>query len=151
MAVKPGYISVSANMDLEKLDKYTELNRDLYLTPIEEGQRIVLNNLFFDYDKAEIKKESYPELDRLSKLLQTNNALKIEIGGYTDSRGSEAYNDVLSKRRAEAVANYLVKKSGVGEKRISVQHYGENNPTADNSTAEGRQQNRRVEFKILSK
>lgn len=151
MAVKPGYVSVSANMDLEKLERYTEMNKDLYLTPIEEGQKIVLNNLFFDFDKADIKKESYPELDRLSKLLQNSNTMKVEIAGYTDSKGSEAYNDVLSRHRAEAVAKYLGKKSGVAEKRISVQHYGENNPKADNSTAEGRQQNRRVEFRILSK
>jgi outer membrane protein OmpA-like peptidoglycan-associated protein len=151
LAVKEGYMSVSANLNVENLDKYTEIKQDLYLTPIEAGQRIVLHNLFFDFDKYELKKESYPELNRLSKLLKENKKIKVEISGFSDSQGSEAYNDVLSKHRAEAVGHYLLKKSAIDSHRLSIKSYGEHKPLADNATAEGRHVNRRVEFKILEK
>lgn len=151
LAIKDHYISVSANLNVEKLEKYTEVKKDLYLTPIEVGQSIVLHNLFFDFDKYELHRKSYPELDRLADIMKKRSTLKVEISGYTDSQGSEAYNDVLSKHRAEAVAHYILKKSGVDHKRIVVHSYGEHKPSDNNATAEGRQHNRRVEFKILEK
>jgi OmpA-OmpF porin, OOP family len=77
--------------------------------------------------------------------------MHIEISAHTDNVGTEAYNDELSIKRAEAVMNYLVSKSGIEKTRIVMKHYGELNPVATNTTAKGRQLNRRVEFKILSK
>lgn len=151
LAHKPGYISVSANLDLENLGKYIEMNKDLYLTPLETGQSIVLNNIFFDTDKSELKKESFPELNRLVKVLKASPSMKVEISGHTDSKGSEAHNDVLSQQRAKAVATYLLQKSEIDDKRVMLRYYGESKPKADNTTAEGRQENRRVEFMVMSK
>ncbi|HTF81302.1 MAG TPA: OmpA family protein, partial [Cytophagales bacterium] len=110
-----------------------------------------INNLFFDYDKSELKKESFHELNRLAKLLQDNPQLKVEISGHTDNIGSDAYNDKLSYDRANAVVTYLVGKLGAEEKRITAKYYGEDKPIADNKSAEGRTRNRRVEFKIIAK
>jgi len=151
LAMSPGYVSVSSNIDLTNMTDYKELKRDLYLTPIEVGEKIVLNNIFFDFDKSDLRKESFPELDRLAIILKNSSAMRVEISGNTDNIGTEAYNDGLSVRRAEAVTAYLIKKSGIDNNRIVMKHYGDLKPVASNATAAGRQLNRRVEFKILSK
>jgi OOP family OmpA-OmpF porin len=151
LAEKEGYISTNENIDLSNMKEYKEIEKDLYITPIETGQVITLNNVFFDFDKYELKKESYPELDRLATQLKKNGTMKIELSGYTDSIGTKAYNDKLSSNRAQAVADYLIAKSGVDKKRVIVKHFGESKPVATNATAKGREQNRRVEFKITSK
>ncbi len=151
MAQKEGYISISENVDLSNMTAYKEYQKDLYLTPIEADQIIVLNNVFFDFNKYDLKKESYPELNRVADQLKKSSTMKIEIAGYADSIGTKAYNDKLSAKRAESVYNYLLTKTGLDKSRITLKHYGEDNPAASNSTAKGRQLNRRVEFKILSK
>jgi OOP family OmpA-OmpF porin len=151
LAQKEGFVSVNSNIDLTNMPEYKEYQRDLYLTPIEEGQTVVINNIFFDFDKYELKKESFLELDRLVTLLKKSNTMKIEISANTDNTGTEEYNDKLSIKRAEAVFNYLVAKTGVDKSRIVMKHYGELMPVASNATAKGRQLNRRVEFKILAK
>ena len=151
LAEKEGYISINENIDLTNMKVYKEYERNLYITPIETGQIIALNNVFFDFDKYVLKKESYPELDRLALLLKKNNTMKIELAGYTDSTGTKAYNEKLSANRAQAVADYLISKSGVDKKRVIVKQFGESKPVATNATAKGRGLNRRVEFKITSK
>lgn len=150
LASASGFVSVSANFDLRQQKKYVEKTINLYLTPAEAGQRIVINNIFFDFDKSELKKESFNELNRLSKLLSDSKTMQVEIGGYTDNVGAASYNAVLSEKRAEAVAQYLLKQSNVDKSRIVLQHYGEKNPIADNKTKHGRELNRRVEFKIIA-
>jgi len=150
-AKKDGYISINENMDLTNMKEYKEYERDLYITPIEKGQIIVLNNVFFEFNKYELKKESNPELDRLAELLKKSPTMKIDVSGYADSIGTKAYNDKLSSKRAEAVANYLITKSGIDKNRVLVKHFGESKPVASNSTAKGRELNRRVEIKITSK
>ncbi|HWZ21339.1 MAG TPA: OmpA family protein, partial [Cytophagaceae bacterium] len=151
LAEKPGFISVNSNIDLTKMTEYKEYHKDLYLTPIEVGQSIVINNIFFDFDKYDLKKESFPELNRLVKILNSNTTMKIEISAYTDDMGTIKYNDNLSIKRAESVVNYLLSNSGIDKSRIVMKHYGESKPVASNATANGRQLNRRVEFKILVK
>ncbi len=151
LAQENGYISVNSNIDLTAMKEFKEYKKDLYITPIEVGEKVVINNIFFDFDKYELKKESFLELDRLVNLLKTNNGMKIEISANTDNIGTEAYNDGLSIRRAESVTKYLLTKSGIETDRITMKHYGDLNPVASNATAAGRQLNRRVEFKILSK
>ena len=151
LAEKEGYISINENIDLTNMKEYKEYERDLYITPIETGQIIALNNVFFDFDKYVLNKESYPELDRLASLLKKSSTMKIELAGYTDSTGTKAYNEKLSANRAQAVADYLIAKSGVDKKRVIVKHFGEAKPVATNATAKGRGLNRRVEFKIMSK
>ncbi|MDB5258527.1 MAG: ompA [Chitinophagaceae bacterium] len=151
LATKDGFISVNDNIDLTSQSEYQQITRDLYLTPIEVGESITIKNIFFDFNKAVLRKESYLELNRLAKLLSGNPSMKVQISGYADSIGTSTYNDKLSQKRAEAVAAYLISKSGADTTRISLKHFGEANPVSTNSTAKGRQLNRRVEFKILAK
>lgn len=145
---KEGFYPLSQNIDLKSLLDYKEINKDLYLSPIEKGQSIRLNNLFFEFAKADIKAESFNELDRLYQILVANPELKIEIGGHTDDVGSDDYNNNLSKSRANAVMNYLIKK-GIEADRLTAKGYGETKPEVPNTTEENKATNRRVEFKII--
>ncbi len=117
---------------------------------IEEGKPVRLNNIFFDYDKATLKPESHQELYRVLRFLHENPGLKIEIAGHTDSRGADAYNRDLSRRRASAVARFLI-NSGAQVAGIEVEGFGESRPISSNRTARGRKLNRRVEFRILKR
>lgn len=148
MAQKEGYYAVTQNVDVANLTTYKEIVVDLYLNPIEKGQTIRLNNIFFDSGKYDLLPESYAELDRLFKVLKDNKGLQIEIGGHTDAVGSDANNMTLSNNRANAVMNYLVKK-GINTSRLSAKGFGETKFIATNDTEEGKQLNRRVEFVIL--
>jgi len=113
------------------------------------GSTFVLKDIFFEFDKSTILQQSYFELMRLISLLNTYPTMKIEIGGHTDSKGSETYNQRLSENRAKAVTDYLISK-GVPEKRLQFKGYGKAQPIDTNETEEGRARNRRVEFKIIS-
>lgn len=115
----------------------------------EVGQVIVLENIFFDFDKSVLLPQSFVELHKLINILEEYPNMTIELSGHTDSKGSDKYNLKLSKQRAEAVYNYLVEK-GIDEKRLTHKGFGANQPIADNSTDAGRAKNRRVEFKIIS-
>lgn len=149
-----GKMSESQNLDLRdvKADQVIE-NEDFSLQPIEvvtvqPNVTIVLNNVFFDFDKATLKPESFSELNRVVDLMKDKNTMQIEIAGHTDATGPEQYNLGLSERRAKSVMNYLTGK-GVSGERVTVVFFGEQKPVEDNATKEGRKKNRRVEFKIL--
>lgn len=145
-----GYYSVSENINLETVSDYREIEKNLYLAPIEIGEIVRLNNVFFDFNKYELKPESFPELDRVVKFLNEYPNLEIELSGHTDNIGTHEYNMKLSENRANAVAEYLTGK-GIAKNRIIVVGYGETQPADTNQSEEGRQKNRRVEFKILRK
>jgi outer membrane protein OmpA-like peptidoglycan-associated protein len=153
-AEAPDRISENQNMDLRNVDNDQVIaNKDFRLAPIQvstvkENVTIVLNNIFFDIDKAVLKAESFPELNRIISLMKERSAMEIEIAGHADATGSEPHNLQLSERRAKSVVNYLVKE-GITNDRISVVFYGEKQPVASNTTIDGRRKNRRVEFKIL--
>lgn len=106
-----------------------------------------LENVYFDFDKYEIKQESFDALNKIVNILSENPSYKVLIEAHADNIGSDAYNITLSGRRGEAVKNYLV-SNGIGESRITSQAYGEARPAQSNSTAEGRAMNRRVEFTV---
>jgi OOP family OmpA-OmpF porin len=153
-AESDGKISESQNLDLRNItsDKVIE-GENFNLSPIEvatvkENVTIVLNNVFFDFDKAELKPESFPELNRITELMKEKSGMQITISGHTDATGPEQYNLGLSERRAKAVVKYLVEK-GIASDRITTEYFGESKPTDTNDTKEGRQKNRRVEFRIL--
>lgn len=115
------------------------------------GDSIVLNmpgNITFDTDRAEIKNSFYDVLDSVGLVLEKFNKSDIRVSGHTDSTGSREYNQQLSQRRAQSVADYL-RRRGVASGRIYTAGYGEDRPIADNRTASGRAQNRRVEIEIL--
>jgi len=151
IAVKrDGYLFHSENFDIPATASYQEVEKNVELKKIDIGKSIVLKNIFFDFDKATIRPESANELERLIKLLNENPTLKIELGSHTDSKGSDDYNQKLSQSRSQSVVTYLIGK-GIATDRLVAKGYGETVPVATNDTDEGRQQNRRTEFKILSK
>lgn len=113
------------------------------------GGTFVLKEIFFEFDKSTLLQQSYFELMKLMTLLETYPEMQIEIGGHTDGKGSDGYNQRLSENRAKAVVDFLVSK-GIDIKRLKYKGYGKSMPVATNDTDEGRALNRRVEFRILA-
>jgi len=162
-ADKKGYIGESEHFDLRDDFEYKEYVLDIVLYPIpapvepepapEPAPVVVaeirMNNIFFDFNKSDLRRESLMELGRWVNFMQDNPAMKIEISGHADSVGTEDYNMKLSLRRAQAVVNYLVGQGVTGD-RLTAQGFGESMPVVANDTDEGRQQNRRVEVKIIN-
>jgi outer membrane protein OmpA-like peptidoglycan-associated protein len=148
LAEKEKFIATSNNLSTKNLQAYKEIQQDLYLTPIEVGQTIRLNNIFFDTDKFALRNESTAELNRLVRILNENPAMSIEVMGHTDAVGNDQNNMTLSQNRADAVKEYLLNK-GVASNRLSSKGFGKTKPLASNDTEEGRQMNRRVEFSIV--
>jgi outer membrane protein OmpA-like peptidoglycan-associated protein len=109
----------------------------------------VLENVYFDTDKWDLKPESYGALDNLFINLNSNPKMKVELAGYTDSDGEDVYNMELSQRRADAVKAYIVKR-GIDSKRILAKGYGEKLPRVPNTTDENKALNRRTEVKVIS-
>lgn len=149
-----GHISTNQNLDLTAYTKDGNLvTPDITLAPIEVAAieadiSITLNNIFFDFDKAVLKPESFPELNRIVTLMNEKPGMTVEIAGHTDATGPASYNMTLSERRAKAVSGYLANK-GIAADRIVTVFFGETKPLETNDTREGRQKNRRVEFKII--
>lgn len=125
-----------------------QINKTVYIT--EEDKKVVkdaIQNLEFDLGKATLRATSFPSLDRVAALLVNKN-FSLKLAGHTDNTGSDELNMKLSKDRAEAIKAYLTSK-GANASRIEATGYGETQPIATNKTAEGRQQNRRVEFTLF--
>ena len=155
-----GYLFHSENVDIPKASGYKEYEKNVDLKKVEVGQTIVLRNIFFDYDKATLRDASRNELERLIKLLNENPTLRIEISGHTDTQGDATYNQKLSENRAKAVVEYLV-RAGISASRLEYKGYGESKTQISEADIlkmktktereDAHQQNRRTEFKILSK
>jgi len=149
-----GHLHHSENFLVPDNSSYAEISRPIELETIRVGGTIVLNNIFFEFNKTTIKKESTPELDRLYKLMSNMKNLVIEISGHTDSKGGHDLNMELSQGRAEAIVEVLVKR-GIEKERMVAKGYGETKPVANNLDSEGNEDeegmalNRRVELKIL--
>ena len=150
-AFAKGYIFHSERFDIAQAAPYQVIEKNILLNRLEAGPIVVLNNVFFDFDKSTLRPESKGDLNNLINLLKQNPTMRIEIRGHTDSKGSDEYNIVLSRNRAKAVLNYLINQGGIEKDRLVSYGYGERMPIASNATDEGRQMNRRVEFKILAK
>ncbi len=145
---KKNYFFKSLTFDFsEKLDVGGKVVNVL-LEPIRKDVKEVLNNIFFDSGKADLRPESYAELDKLQKLLKENPSLQVEISGHTDNVGKESENQILSEKRALSVLNYLT-KNGVNPLNIKSVGYGATKPILPNDSDENRQINRRIEMKIL--
>ena len=121
---------------------------DIYLEKAEKGSKVVLNNIFFDTDKWQLKEESKTELDLVVKYLQTNPNIKVQISGHTDDVGDKAYNQNLSEKRATSVVNYLT-EAGIPKAQLETKGFGESQPQVPNTSLENRAKNRRIEFEIL--
>lgn len=139
---------------LKELITNITLDTLLVLDRLEKNKIFVLNNIYFDLDKSDIRPDAALELDKLVELLNDNPEIKIEMGSHTDSIASNSYNLQLSQRRAESTVNYLI-KNGIAAERLVAKGYGEEKPIARNTNPDGtdnpdgRQRNRRTEFKIL--
>ncbi len=120
------------------------------LVVVTEKKIELKQTVFFDTNKATIKPVSFPLLTEVAQAMKDNPTIKVDVEGHTDSQGNDAFNLKLSQRRAESVKKFLVGK-GVAQDRMNPKGYGENVPIADNRTADGRAQNRRVEFVITSR
>jgi len=150
-----GYLFKSENLIVPEKSEFSTIQSEIKLAPIEAGQNIILNNIFFDFDQATITPQSKSELDKLFRLLVNNPSMKVEIQGHTDSKGNDDYNKKLSQARSESVVKFLIDK-GISKSQLSAKGYGETQPIAKNTNAdgsdnpEGRKLNRRTEMKILS-
>jgi len=122
---------------------------DLSKTPIEVGRVVTLKNIFFETDKYELLPRSFVELNKLLALMRTHPNMVIEIRGHTDIVGNSDYNQYLSRKRSKSVVHFLI-EHGIEAYRLQYKGFGSEQPTATNDTKEGRQLNRRVEFKIIS-
>lgn len=147
---KKGYAFKSMRFDYsqKKADDLRPIEMDILLNPIEKGTVFVLNNIFFDSGKWELRDKSKAELNELIRFMQDNPQVKGEISGHTDDVGDKTANQELSLKRAKSVYEYLL-QGGIDAKRLTYKGYGETKPTAPNDTEENRQLNRRIEFKIL--
>ncbi len=142
-----GFLFHSENIFIPKKEE-DKIHKKIVLSKLESGSKIVLNNVFFDSDKYDLKPTSEAELENIVKLLKENPELKVEISGHTDNVGNEDYNLKLSRKRAISVVKKLA-EAGIEKNRLKPVGYGSKSPVASNETETGRQQNRRTEFKIL--
>jgi outer membrane protein OmpA-like peptidoglycan-associated protein len=142
------YITESAPVVLKKDETKIQ---NFVLKPIPKvGERVVLKGITFDFNSAVIRPASYPVLDDAARVLKAKPTMRVEIGGHTDSVGSDSYNMKLSNQRANAVREYFIRYHNIEPNRLIATGYGETQPIADNRTRSGRDMNRRIEFKVLS-
>lgn len=137
----------AAAQSAERVSEMEKELAELNAKKTERGLVITLGDVLFDVNKAELKSGSERNVRRIADFLQEYPERKVLIEGFTDSTGSESYNQVLSERRAEAVRQFLI-ANGVSADRVTARGYGEMSPVASNKTAAGRQLNRRVEIII---
>ncbi|BDD11001.1 cell envelope biogenesis protein OmpA [Fulvitalea axinellae] len=164
MAIKTDYLTGRSNFSMigktvpqEQLVKQVtekEYSTRIYLNKLEINKSIVLENIYYDFDKSDIRPDAAIELDKLVDILKDNPKIKIELSSHTDSKGEADYNLDLSQRRAESAVSYIITK-GIDPNRIVAKGYGESVPIAANTNPdgsdnpEGRQKNRRTEFKVI--
>jgi outer membrane protein OmpA-like peptidoglycan-associated protein/tetratricopeptide (TPR) repeat protein len=145
-----GYLYFLDIIDLSGYSGEEKVIQDFYLKKIEVGTKVVLENIYFETGKAVLRPESFDALDQVLRFLENNPGIKLEISGHTDNTGSLRINQKLSGARAKAVVDYLV-AGGIPAEMLVYQGYADTQPVAPNDTPEGREKNRRVEFKVLSK
>lgn len=114
----------------------------------KERENFVFEPIYFDFDQSFIREEHKSFLNRLIKVVKGHSDLRVLVVGHTDAEGSNGYNNILSRQRAEAIVNYFVQQ-GIAKERLKFDFKGENDPAAPNDTAEGRQRNRRVDFEFI--
>ncbi|HTF20371.1 MAG TPA: OmpA family protein [Chryseolinea sp.] len=142
-----GYLNSTDSIEVAD-NELSPYSRDLFLTPVEIGTTVRLKNIYFDFDKTTLKKESFPELNKVVEFLKVNPNIEIEIAGHTDNKGTDDYNINLSQGRSQSVVDYIVSQ-GIDSGRLGAHGYGEGKPIETNDTDGGRAINRRVEFTVL--
>jgi outer membrane protein OmpA-like peptidoglycan-associated protein len=156
---KDGYFASSQNFGTQGAAKSDTLTVDIYLKKLEKNKAYRLNNIYYDFDKSDLRAESKATLDTLYNILIENPTIIIELSSHTDTRGSDQYNLDLSQKRAESCVNYLIKDKGIAKERVVAKGYGETKPLDDCSKyaecpqdqsgdCPCHQLNRRTEFKV---
>ena len=145
-----GYLYFLDIIDFSQVNGDEKLQRNFFLKKVEVGTKVVLDNIYFETGKAILRAESHNALDQVFRFLENNPAMQLEISGHTDNTGSLRINQRLSRDRAKAVVDYLV-NLGISQDMLISEGYADTQPVAPNNTVEGREKNRRVEFKVLSK
>jgi len=135
-------------LDLSKETKYKELKAVFEMLPLVQGQKMVLQNLFFDQGQSIIKEESFEELEKVKKIMAENPSMEILLEGHTDNQGDMLKNIKLAEDRVNAVKDYITKDGVVDGKRIGIKSWGPYKPVLRNSSEEARKKNRREEFTI---
>jgi outer membrane protein OmpA-like peptidoglycan-associated protein len=143
-----GYLFYSEHIEVPEGQGYRERELDIPLALIVEGQQTTLNNIFFRVGSAELLAKSRRELNSLARMLQNNPQLKLAVAGHTDNQGDQQLNQRLSRQRAEAVVDFLVRQ-GIARKRLKAKGYGQRQPIASNASPAGRARNRRVTIRVL--
>ncbi len=146
---KEGYLFYSDNFIVEKKSGFKEYDVIVELEKVQVGAVLRLKNVFFDFDKSDLKPESTAELNRLVKLLEQYPNIRIQLEGHTDWDGTDEYNQGLSERRVTSVRDYLISHGVPATKIAGIIGYGESKPIDTNETVEGRANNRRVELRIV--
>ncbi|WP_338812877.1 OmpA family protein [Bernardetia sp. Wsw4-3y2] len=144
---KEGYLFQSLAFDYSE-GTQENIVVDIYLEKAEKGSKVVLNNIFFDTDKWDLKDESKTELDLIVRYMQTNPKIKVQISGHTDNVGDKTYNQKLSEKRATSVVDYLI-NAGIPKTQLVIKGFGEVKPQVENNSPENKAKNRRIEFEIL--
>jgi outer membrane protein OmpA-like peptidoglycan-associated protein len=145
-----GYLYYLDILDYSNMSGDEKILQDFFLNKVEVGTKVVLDHVYFQTGKAILRPESEDALNQVLRFLENNPSMRLEISGHTDNTGSLRINQKLSRDRAIAVVNYLVGK-GIPQEMLESKGYADTQPVAENTTSEGRTQNRRVEFKVLSK
>lgn len=143
---KPGFIPKIYNVEKDSLKDIKNMN--IQLSPVESGEQFIFENVFFDFDKSDLKQESLSSLKRLDNFLKENPTLSIKVIGHTDNIGSPSYNENLSLNRAESVKSYLESK-GIAPERLKILGKGDQQPLAPNDSEANRALNRRIEIILL--
>lgn len=149
LATSPGYLFNSQHFNLTETHSATKpYVVNIKLEKPQVGANTILRNIFFEFDSYELMPQSFVELNQMAVFIKNSAGVKFEIGGHTDNVGNDAYNQQLSEKRAKSVYDYLLSQ-GVGQSQLSFKGYGKQVPIGDNSTAEGRETNRRTELKVV--
>ncbi|MCG8475528.1 MAG: OmpA family protein [Cytophagales bacterium] len=143
-----GYLPVDEWIDLKDFESYEEVRKDLHMIPLEIGQKMKLSKILFDRGTVDLSGDAAYYVERLADLMKMNPAMRIELGGHTDNRGSFQKNLLLSRERVELIKSFLI-DLGVEASRVEAKGYGSTRPVASNDNPEKRKLNRRVEFKII--
>lgn len=149
LATSPGYLFNSQHFNLTETHSATKpYVVNIKLEKPQVGANTILRNIFFKFDSYELMPQSFVELNQMAVFIKNSAGVKFEISGHTDNVGNDAYNQQLSEKRAKSVYDYLLSQ-GVGQSQLSFKGYGKQVPIGDNSTAEGRETNRRTELKVV--
>jgi outer membrane protein OmpA-like peptidoglycan-associated protein len=154
-AMQPGYVADCESFKFDESEEKTDLSipRDLLLDKLAVNRKFKLENIYYDFDKWNIRPDAEPALDSLIKIMKVNN-ITVELGSHTDCRGSDEYNQKLSQRRAESAVQYIV-SHGINPSRITAKGYGKSEPVnkyldCSKCTEIQHQENRRTEIKVVS-